>query len=86
MSKLSIDQSMTVVKNAIVDVAPELASEVESVDPAIDVWEWLELDSMDHMRVMEVIHERTGVDVPDRELGRLRSLASLAEHVATAAV
>lgn len=86
MSKLSTDQALTIINEAISSVAPELEKELATVDPTIDVWEFLELDSMDHMNVMVELFERTGVDVPDREYGRLRSLRTLADYLASATV
>ncbi len=84
MSMLSTEQALAVITEAIRHVAPELADELPTVDPALDVWEYFELDSMDHMNVMVELFERTGVEVPEREYGQLRSLSSLAEYLVAA--
>ncbi len=84
MSALSPNQAVAAVKEAIGDVAPDVADELESIDGTADLWELLELDSMDHQNVMVGLFERTGVDIPEREYGRLRSLAALADHLVTA--
>ncbi len=86
MSKLSTEQALTIINEAIGSVAPELEEELATVDPDIDVWEFLELDSIDHMNVMVALLERTGVDVPDRDYARLRTLRALAEYLASATV
>ncbi|MFT7598017.1 MAG: acyl carrier protein [Acidimicrobiales bacterium] len=84
MKRLSTEQAMAVIKEAITTIAPDVEAELSSLDPAVDLWELFELDSMDHLNVMVEIQDQTGVDVPDREYGRLRSLASLAGYVAGA--
>jgi acyl carrier protein len=72
-----------VIKDAIAEVAPEVVEELETIDPDADVFELLGLDSMDHLNVMVELCEKTGVDVPEREYGRLRGLRALAEYVAS---
>ena len=84
MTNLSIAEAMAVTKNAISTVAPDVEDELESTDPGVDLWEELELDSMDHLNVMVELKDKTGVDVPEREYGRLRSLNAIADYLAAA--
>lgn len=81
MTQLSSDDAIVIVKTAISAVAPDVEDELDAVDPGIDLWEHLELDSMDHLNVMVELEKRTGVDVPEREYGRLRSLEALAVYL-----
>ena len=63
----------------VVDALARIAPEVRDAppDPRRPLREQLELDSMDHLRFLVVLHERFGVDVPESEYGRLRTLEEL---------
>jgi len=65
----------------IVSVAPEVEGELGALDRTADVFESLGLDSMDHLDVMTGIAERTGIEIPEREYGQLRSVSALAERI-----
>ncbi|MCP3988864.1 MAG: acyl carrier protein [Actinomycetia bacterium] len=83
MTKLFAREAEEVVRGAIVQVAPDLVEALASVDPADDLWDVLELDSMDHQNIMVEIFERTGVEIAERDYPMLRSLDRLAEHLST---
>jgi len=76
--ELDIDE---LVRSAIVEVAPELAPELDDLDPHADLWRELELDSMDHLSVMTRLSEATGRDIPERDYPKLRSLSAIREHL-----
>ena len=82
MTNLSSADAMAVTRAAISTIAPDVEDELDSIDAGIDLWEELELDSMDHLNVMVELKEKTGVDVPEREYGRLRSLNAIADYLA----
>ena len=71
-------------RRAIVDVAPEVEDELDGLDPSRDVFDVLGLDSMDHLTVMETLSMETGVDIPERQYGSLRSIESIGEYIAAA--
>lgn len=81
MTTLDIDQARAVVRAAIATVAPDVADEVEALDPTVDLWDALGLDSMDHLNVMTELAERTGIEIQERDYGRLRGVDALAEHL-----
>lgn len=81
MTERTKTTSLEIVMAAMASVAPEVEDELATVDPTIDVFEYLGLDSMDHLNVMTEIAERTGIEIPERDYGRLRSLDSLAERI-----
>jgi len=66
---------------AITAVAPEAEEELAAVAPDADLFEALGLDSMDHLSVMTEIAQRTGVEIAEREYGRLRTIASLTDRI-----
>ena len=62
-----------IVRDALRQVAPE--ADLERLDPAADLREALEIDSMDVLNLAIAIHERTGVEIPEADYTQLRSLA-----------
>jgi len=69
------------VRSALVEVAPELEPELDDLDPDVDLWRELELDSMDHLSVMTRLSEVTGREIPERDYPRLRSLRSIGDYL-----
>jgi acyl carrier protein len=59
----------------LADIAPE--ADLAVVDRDAPLREALDLDSMDFLRLLQGLHARTGVDVPEAEYGRVRTLAGL---------
>lgn len=70
----------TVIESILV-VAPETDAEIVSLDTSVDVFEALGLDSIDHLGVMTQLADRTGVEIPEREYGSLRSIDALASRI-----
>ena len=75
--------SVAIVIASVSAVAPEVEDELGSLDPAVDIFEFLGLDSMDHLNVMTEIAERTGIEIPEREYGQLRTVETLAKRIVT---
>ena len=82
MSNLAIDRARTIVIGAVSAVAPDVADELDALDPEVDLWDALGLDSMDHLNVMTELARVTGVDIPESDYGKLRGVRSLSEHLA----
>ncbi len=82
MTTLTTDQALTVVIESIGAVAPDVADEVPTLDRSVDLWEELQLDSMDHLNVMTELFQRTGVEIAERDYASLRSLEAIAAHLA----
>jgi acyl carrier protein len=61
-----------VVESVIHRVAPE--ADLEHVDPKADFRELLEIDSMDFLILVDELHERTGVEIPERDYPQLASI------------
>lgn len=81
MAERTKSDSLEVVLAAIASVAPEAEEELSDLDRTADLFETLGLDSMDHLNVMTEIAERTGVEIPEREYGQLRSIDALADRI-----
>jgi acyl carrier protein len=66
------DEIKAIVLRAIGDIAPE--ADLDQIDPAVDLREQLDIDSMDGLNIMIGIHEATGVDIPEADYPQLVNL------------
>ncbi len=64
------------IKSLVVGELKKLAPEVDAdqIDPAIDLREQIDLDSMDLLNLMIAIHEATGVDIPEADYPQMATL------------
>jgi acyl carrier protein len=76
------DDLRAIVRSIVREIAPEVDS--DSLADDADLREELELDSMDFLNLVTALHERTGVDVPERDYPHLASVdacvAYLSDH------
>lgn len=65
------------------DVLRELAPEVDfaTADPDAPLAEVFDLDSFGFLTLVELLHERAGVQVPERDYPRLSSLQGLVGYL-----
>jgi len=66
------DQIRTLVLREISKIAPEVES--GQIDPALDLREQIDLDSMDILNLAIAIHKVTGVDIPEADYPKMASL------------
>lgn len=69
---MSTETIRATVLGILASIAPE--TDAASLDPQANLREELDLDSMDWLRFVQAVHEETGVEIPEREYRRLRSL------------
>jgi acyl carrier protein len=79
MSTPSDVELRAIVLAALREVAPE--ADLERLDPAADLREELEIDSMDVLNLAIAIHERTGVEIPEADYGKLATLDQLVAYL-----
>ena len=83
-TNLTADELSGVVRRALAEIAPD--ADLTRLEPADDIVETLELDSMDVLNVMTAVAEATGLEVPERDYPRTRTLQDfVAELVSLAA-
>ncbi len=70
-----------VVRSALAHVASDRIDDLDRLDPEIDVWRELDLDSLDHVIVMELISDAIETDIAEHDYPRLLSMRQLTEHV-----
>ena len=73
-------QLREVVLAALVEVAPDI--DAASIDPSLDLAEQLDIDSMDFLNVVVLIHERTGIEIPERDYPKLSTLDDAVAYLA----
>ncbi|NNC42190.1 MAG: acyl carrier protein [Acidimicrobiales bacterium] len=84
MKTLTNEAANAIVVEAICAVAPDTANELAGIGLDQDVFQALELDSMDHVNVITRIWEETGIEIAERDYGRLRTLDSLTTFLISA--
>ena len=73
-----------IVLEAIARVAPDVEPELADLDPTIDLWSELQLDSMDRLSVLGQLAASTGTEIPDRDAARLHSVDSIVQYLGAA--
>lgn len=66
---------------ALGEIAPEV--DLAALDAARPLRQQVDLDSADWLNFLVAVHDRLGVDIPDAEAGRLRTLAQIVEYCAS---
>jgi acyl carrier protein len=76
------DRIRAAVLEALRRVAPEADPSAIAADA--DVREVLDIDSMDFLKVVVALHERLGVDVPEKDYARLFTIDGAVRYLADA--
>jgi acyl carrier protein len=74
------DDIKTAALEELIAVAPDLAGETIADDA--DLHEAFDLDSMDFVNWVAGLHRRLGVDIPELDYPKLRSLEAAADYLA----
>ncbi|MBY0563207.1 MAG: acyl carrier protein [Hyphomonadaceae bacterium] len=68
------DDLLAIIADELGRIAPEVAFNSVSLDDAIQAA--FDIDSMDFLNFIIALHERTGVNVPEADYARMRTIAS----------
>jgi acyl carrier protein len=71
-----------VIRDELARIAPEI--DFEALDPAADLREQADLDSMDFLNLLTAIHRRLEVDIPDRDALRLATIDGAVTYIEAA--
>lgn len=72
MSEIDIGK---VVREELNNIAPEV--DLATVDPAADLREAIDIDSMDFLNLVTALHHRTGIDIPEIDYPKLVTLSGM---------
>lgn len=76
---MTADELRDAVLRALAEVAPE--ADAATLRPDVGLRDQLDIDSMDFLNFVIGIHEQTGVDIPEADYGRLRTLDELVDYL-----
>jgi acyl carrier protein len=62
-------------------IAPEI--ELNQLDPALDLRDQIDLDSMDILNLAIAIHEATGIDIPEADYPQMASINGCVGYLRT---
>jgi acyl carrier protein len=71
-------------RDLVIEVLSGIAPETDpsSVDPTEDLRDELDLDSMDELNLITRVSERLGIDIPERDYRRMRTLDGAVDYLA----
>lgn len=72
-----------VVREALHRLAPE--ANVDMLKPTDDLRDTLDIDSFDFLRLLNMLHDRLGVDIPESDYSRIRTLEAMSAYLAARA-
>lgn len=72
-------ESKRLILEILGDIAPE--ADTAALEGDADLRETLDLDSMDFLNLIIALHERTGLDIPERDYPKLATLDGAAAYV-----
>lgn len=76
-------QQQDQIRAALLEIVKSLAPETDTAKLVADLplRKQIDLDSMDWLNVLAVIHERLGVDIPETDYGKLGTLDSITAYL-----
>lgn len=71
------------VRNAVLEEINNIAPEIDlaTVDPAADLREAIDIDSMDFLNLVTALHRRTGVEVPETDYPKLVTISGMIAYL-----
>jgi acyl carrier protein len=73
------DEIKALVLQELSNIAPEI--DPGQIDPAVDLREQVDLDSMNVLDLMIAIHEATGVEIPEADYSKILTLNDFANYL-----
>ena len=66
------DQAAALLADTLGEIAPQ--ADLGAADPDLPLQEVADIDSMDFLRLVTMIHDRTGIDIPARDYPELATV------------
>jgi len=73
-------EAKALIFEVLLGIAPE--AELDKLPGNAQLRDELDLDSMDFLDFVAAVHERTGIDIPEAEYGRLATLDDAVAYLA----
>ncbi len=73
-------------RDVLLDALREIAPEADgaTLDGGVELAEQLDIDSMDFLNLVTAMSERTGLEIPERDYPKLRTLDDAVAYLAAA--
>jgi len=73
------DELSEIVKQELNNIAPEV--DLANIDPAADLREAVDIDSMDFLNLVTALHHRTGIDIPEIDYPKFVTLSGIIAYL-----
>ena len=73
------DEAFELFSATIRRIAPE--ADLDAADPDAELAEEIDLDSMDVVHLVEELHTRTGLEIPERDQPRLATITDALDYL-----
>ena len=78
-----VEEIDAMIRRLLGDIAPDM--DTSTLDADADVRDALDIDSFDFLNFVVALNDATGVDVPEHDYAKVRTVRSCASYVADAA-
>ena len=68
-----------IVQEELGNIAPEV--DLATIDPAADLREAIDIDSIDFLNLLTALHRRTGIEVPEIDYPKLVTLSGMVAYL-----
>lgn len=68
-----------IVQEELNNIAPEV--DLATVDPAADLREAIDIDSIDFLNLVTALHHRTGIEIPELDYPKLATLSGIVTYL-----
>lgn len=76
------EKAMELTRSVLRQIAPE--ADLDELDPGEELREALDIDSIDFLNFVIGIHERTGIEIPERDYPQLATVDGCVAYLAGA--
>jgi acyl carrier protein len=76
---MSTDELRDTLLHILGELAPE--ADMTELNPDVRIRDQLDLDSMDFLNFLIAVHEATGVDIPEADYSKLRTLNDIVAYL-----
>lgn len=76
------EEARTLIGEALARIAP--GTDLDEIDPDEPMAEEVDLDSMDLLSLLTALHERTGLELPESDVAKMRTLNSAIDYLVAA--
>ena len=73
------DELSEIIKQELNNIAPEV--DLANIDPAADLREAVDIDSMDFLNLVTALHHRTGIDIPEIDYPKFVTLSGIIAYL-----